>query len=66
MLYGVLGIVCGVLCFPVGIPLGVLSLREARRTNRRPTLAIISFVVGGLFGIFALATLVNVLSVSLG
>lgn len=43
-LWGVLGIVIGLICcWPLGLVFAFLSYREARRVGRRPTLAYIAF-----------------------
>jgi hypothetical protein len=43
-LWGVLGIVIGLLCcWPAGIVFGILSLRDAKKYGKPPTLAYIAF-----------------------
>lgn len=57
-LYGVLGLVIGLLCCGiVGIVLGYLSIREARKHNSSPVLgwvaivlSVINIVVNGILG----------------
>ncbi|WP_442934101.1 hypothetical protein [Micromonospora sp. CPCC 205561] len=49
MLWGVLGIVLGVLCCGIlGIVFGYLSLREARRSGRSPVLGYLAIALGVL------------------
>lgn len=47
-LWGVLGIVVGLCCGPLGVVFGVLSLMNARRVGRQPTLGIIAIVLSAL------------------
>jgi hypothetical protein len=47
-LWGVLGIVFGVCCWPLGIVFSVLGLQEAKRVGKQPTLAYIGFGVAAL------------------
>lgn len=48
-LWGVLGIVTGFFCcFILGIVFGVLSLQEAKKSGKSPTLAYIAFAVSAL------------------
>ena len=42
-LWGVLGIVFAICCWPLGIVFGVLGLLEARKVGKPPTLAYIAF-----------------------
>lgn len=57
-LYGVLGLIIGLLCCGIiGIVLGYLSLREARRHNSSPVLgwvaivlSVVNIVVNGILG----------------
>lgn len=44
-LWGVLGIVFGICCPILGIVFGILSMNEAKKSGKPPTLAYISFVV---------------------
>jgi hypothetical protein len=47
-LWGVLGIVFALCCPILGAVFGVLSLLEARKFGKPPTLAIVAFVITGL------------------
>lgn len=48
-LWGVLGIVIGLICcWPLGVVFGVLSLLEARKAGKAPTLAYIAFAAAAL------------------
>jgi hypothetical protein len=49
-LWGVLGIIFGLLLWPLGLVFAVLSMNEARRGGRTATLA----VIGVLVSVFAL------------
>ena len=59
-LWGVLGIVFAVCCWPLGIVFGVLGLLEARKVGKQPTLAYVAF------GIIALAFVVNIILFATG
>ena len=59
-LWGVLGIVFALCCAPLGIVFGVLSLMEARKVGKQPTLAYIAF------GLAALTIVGNIVAVSTG
>ena len=59
-LWGVLGIVFALCCWPLGIVFAVLSLLEARKVGKPPTLAYIAF------GVIALAFVVNVVLAATG
>ena len=54
-LWGVLGIVFAICCWPLGIVFAVLGLLEARKVGKPPTLAYIAF------GIVALSFIVNII-----
>ncbi|HZN76334.1 MAG TPA: hypothetical protein VFC00_32305 [Micromonosporaceae bacterium] len=47
-LYGVLGIVFSICCAIVGIIFSVLSLMEAKKVGKQPTLAYVGFAVAAL------------------
>jgi uncharacterized membrane protein len=48
-LWGVLGIVTGLICCPLlGVLFGVLSLQEAKKFNKPPTLAYVAFAVSAV------------------
>jgi hypothetical protein len=55
-LWGVLGIVIGLICcWPAGIVFAVLSLQEAKKAGKPPTLAYIAFAcaaIGLIWNIF--------------
>jgi len=44
-LWGVLGIIGAFCCWPLGLVFGILCLMEARKFNKPPTLAYITFAV---------------------
>ena len=53
-LWGVLGIVFAFCCTPLGIVFGILSLMEAKKAGKQPTLAYVAFacvVVSVIVGI---------------
>jgi hypothetical protein len=48
-LWGVLGIVIGLICCPIlGIVFGVLSMNEAKKAGKQPTLAYVAFALSAL------------------
>jgi hypothetical protein len=58
-LWGVLGIVLGFCCWPVGLIFAILGLQEAKKFNKPPTLAYVGFGVVALnllWTIFAIST----------
>ena len=59
-LWGVLGIVFAFCCAPLGIVFGILSLLEARKVGKQPTLAYIAF------GLAVLGVIGNIIAVSTG
>jgi hypothetical protein len=59
-LWGVLGIVFAFCCWPLGIVFGVLSLLEARKVGKQPTLAYVAF------GIIVLAFILNIILAATG
>jgi hypothetical protein len=59
-LWGVLGIVFAFCCLPLGIVFSVLSLVEAKKVGKQPTLAYVGF------GIAALALVINIIAVASG
>jgi hypothetical protein len=56
-LWGVLGIVLSVCCWPLGVVFAILSLLDARKAGRAPTLAYVAF------GIVALRFIVDALAI---
>ncbi|GAB1645070.1 DUF4190 domain-containing protein [Krasilnikovia sp. MM14-A1259] len=54
-LWGVLGIVFAFCCWPLGIVFAVLSMMEAKKVGKQPTLAYVTF------GILALAVVANII-----
>lgn len=54
-LWGVLGIVFAVCCWPLGLVFAVLGLLEARKVGKPPTLAYVAF------GIVALSFILNII-----
>ena len=59
-LWGVLGIVFAFCCWPLGIVFGVLSMLEARKVGKQPTLAYVTF------GIIVLIVIVNIILAATG
>ena len=59
-LWGVLGIVFSFCCLPLGIVFAVLSLLEARKVGKQPTLAYVAF------GIAALSLVINLILAATG
>ena len=59
-LWGVLGIVFSLCCVPLGIVFAILSLLEAKKVGKQPTLAYIAF------GIAALGIVLNIIVVASG
>jgi hypothetical protein len=59
-LWGVLGIVFSFCCFPLGIVFAILSLLEARKAGKQPTLAYVAF------GVVALAIVLNIIFLATG
>ena len=58
-LWGVLGIVLGFCCWPIGLVFAILGLQEAKKFNKPPTLAYVAFGVVALnllWTIFAIST----------
>lgn len=48
-LWGVLGIVLGfICCWPLGVVFGILSLLEAKKSGKPPTLAYVAFAASAL------------------
>ena len=54
-LWGVLGIVFAICCWPLGLVFAVLGLLEARKVGKPPTLAYVAF------GIIALSFILNII-----
>ena len=59
-LWGVLGLVFAFCCWPLGIVFAILSLLEARRYGKQPTLAYVAF------GIVILAFITNIILYATG
>jgi hypothetical protein len=59
-LYGVLGIVGAICCWPLGVVFGILCLMEAKKYGKPPTLAYIAFAV------LALGLVLNIIVLSTG
>ena len=59
-LWGVLGIIFAFCCWPIGVVFGILSLLEARKYGKQPTLAYVTF------GIIVLALIVNIILAATG
>jgi hypothetical protein len=53
-LFGVLGIILALCCWPAGIVFAFLSMNEAKKYGNQPTLAYVGFVVAGLNLIFGI------------
>jgi hypothetical protein len=59
-LWGVLGIVFAFCCLPLGIVFSVLSMLEAKKVGKQPTLAYVGF------GVAALALVLNIIGFATG
>jgi F0F1-type ATP synthase membrane subunit c/vacuolar-type H+-ATPase subunit K len=59
-LFGVLGIILGICCWPAGLVFAILSYNQAKKFGNQPTLAIVAFVVVGI------VALLSILNFSLG
>ena len=59
-LWGVLGIVFAFCCTPLGIVFAILSLMEAKKAGKQPTLAYVAF------GCVALSVIIGIISASTG
>ena len=59
-LWGVLGIVFAICCWPLGLVFAVLGLMEAKKVGKQPTLAYIAF------GIIALNFILNIVLAATG
>jgi predicted membrane channel-forming protein YqfA (hemolysin III family) len=59
-LWGVLGIVFAFCCWPLGIVFAVLSMLEAKKFGKQPTLAYVTF------GILALAAILDIILFATG
>jgi hypothetical protein len=44
-LFGVLGIILGICCWPAGLVFAILSLNQSKKYNSSPTLAYVAFVI---------------------
>ncbi|HZM79539.1 MAG TPA: hypothetical protein VFC19_27730 [Candidatus Limnocylindrales bacterium] len=55
-LWGVLGIIFSICCWPLGLVFDVLGLMEAKKVGKQPTLAYIGF---GLAALFAVLSIIN-------
>lgn len=54
-LWGVLGIVLGLICCPIlGVVFGVLSMQEAKKSGNQPTLAYVAFAASAVNLIFGI------------
>jgi hypothetical protein len=47
-LFGVLGIILGLCCWPAGLIFAILSLNQSKRYGNQPTLAYVGFAVVAL------------------
>jgi hypothetical protein len=59
-LWGVLGIIFSICCWPLGVVFDILCLQEAKKVGKPPTLAYIGF------GLAVLSLIVGVLQVTVG
>ncbi len=59
-LWGVLGIVFSICCWPLGLVFAILGLLEAKKVGKKPTLAYVAF------GIIALSLIVNIVLAATG
>ncbi|NJC70217.1 hypothetical protein HC031_10920 [Planosporangium thailandense] len=48
-LWGVLGIIFSICCLPLGVVFAVLSLLEAKKAGKQPTLAYVGFALAAVF-----------------
>jgi hypothetical protein len=55
-LWGVLGIIFSICCWPLGLVFDVLGMMEAKKVGKPPTLAYIGF---GLAALFAVLSIIN-------
>jgi hypothetical protein len=55
-LWGVLGIIFSVCCWPLGLVFDVLGLMEAKKVGKPPTLAYIGF---GIAAVVAVLSIIN-------
>ncbi len=53
-LFGVIGIIGAICCFPVGIVFGILAIMQAKRSGKPPTLGYIAI------GLCAVLVIVNI------
>lgn len=53
-LFGVLGIILGLCCWPVGLVFAILSLNQSKKFGNQPTLAYVAFAVVALNLIFSI------------
>jgi len=53
-LFGVLGIVLGVCCWPVGLVFAFLSLNQSKTYGSQPTIAYVAFAVAGVVGVLSI------------
>jgi hypothetical protein len=56
-LWGVLGIVFGVCCFPLGYVFSFLGLQEAKKFGKQPTLAYVGFAVSAIWTVLFIINL---------
>jgi hypothetical protein len=59
-LWGVLGIIFALCCWPLGVVFGILSMLEARKVGKQPTLAYVAF------GIAVVIVIVNIILFATG
>jgi hypothetical protein len=59
-LFGVLGIILGLCCWPAGLVFAILSMNQAKRYGKQPTLAYVAFAI------IALSLILNIVGLSQG
>jgi predicted membrane channel-forming protein YqfA (hemolysin III family) len=59
-LWGVLGIIFAICCWPLGLVFAILGLLEAKKVGKQPTLAYVAF------GLIALSLILNIVLAATG
>ncbi|NJC64842.1 DUF4190 domain-containing protein [Planosporangium flavigriseum] len=59
-LWGVLGIVFGFCCWPLGIVFAILAMNEAKKAGKKPTLAYVAFAIA------AISLVISIISIATG
>lgn len=58
-LFGVLGIVLGICCWPVGLVFAILSLNQAKSHGNQPTLAYVGFAVVAVVAVISIISSIS-------